>query len=70
MWPFLEDEQRLLWAAVLEFDAVPTQDWQVEKVKLQGAWVRKEAERLVVPLLNGRSCHPGSSNGTTSHVGV
>ncbi|CAE7440951.1 unnamed protein product [Symbiodinium microadriaticum] len=26
MWPFLEDEQRLLWAAVLEFDAVPTQE--------------------------------------------
>ncbi|CAE7240286.1 unnamed protein product [Symbiodinium microadriaticum] len=24
-WPFLEDEQRLVWAAVLEFDAVPTQ---------------------------------------------
>ncbi|CAE7249236.1 unnamed protein product [Symbiodinium sp. CCMP2456] len=25
-WPFLEHEQRLLWAAVLEFDAVPTQE--------------------------------------------
>ncbi|CAE7252874.1 unnamed protein product [Symbiodinium sp. CCMP2592] len=25
-WPFLEDHQRLLWAAVLEFNAVPTQD--------------------------------------------
>ncbi|CAE7745794.1 irc3 [Symbiodinium sp. CCMP2592] len=25
-WPFLEDEQRLIWAAVLEFDAVPTQE--------------------------------------------
>ena len=26
VWPFLEDEQRLVWAAVLEFDAVPTQE--------------------------------------------
>ncbi|CAE7208933.1 unnamed protein product [Symbiodinium sp. CCMP2456] len=25
-WPFLEDRQRLIWAAVLEFNAVPTQD--------------------------------------------
>ncbi|CAE7948686.1 unnamed protein product, partial [Symbiodinium sp. KB8] len=25
-WHFLEDHQRVLWAAVLEFDAVPTQD--------------------------------------------
>ncbi|CAE7218414.1 unnamed protein product [Symbiodinium sp. CCMP2592] len=25
-WDFLEDHQRMLWAAVLEFDAVPTQD--------------------------------------------
>ncbi|CAE7192775.1 unnamed protein product [Symbiodinium sp. CCMP2456] len=25
-WPFLEDRQRLVWAAALEFDAVPTQD--------------------------------------------
>ncbi|CAE7232649.1 FP2, partial [Symbiodinium sp. KB8] len=24
-WPFLEEEQRLVWAAVLEFDAVPTE---------------------------------------------
>ena len=27
-WPFLEDRQRLVWAAVLEFDVVPTQDHQ------------------------------------------
>ncbi|CAE7252868.1 unnamed protein product [Symbiodinium sp. CCMP2592] len=25
-WPFLEDRQQLVWTAVLEFDAVPTQD--------------------------------------------
>ncbi|CAE7252991.1 unnamed protein product [Symbiodinium sp. CCMP2592] len=35
-WPFLEDKQRLLWAAVLEFDAVPTQDGHDETVKLHG----------------------------------
>ena len=25
-WPFLEDQQRLMWAAVVEFHAVPTQE--------------------------------------------
>ncbi|CAE7433920.1 unnamed protein product [Symbiodinium microadriaticum] len=33
-WAFLEDHQRLIWAAVLEFNAVPTQDlppWFFEK---------------------------------------
>ena len=29
-WPFLDEQERLVWAAVLEFDAVPTQEGQRE----------------------------------------
>ena len=25
-WPFLDEQQRMMWAAVLEFDAVPAQE--------------------------------------------
>ena len=54
-WPFLEDQQRLVWAAVLEFDAVPTQEREPSLVKGRREWLRFFATFEAAP----PACMPG-----------
>ncbi|CAE7353475.1 Ken-052 [Symbiodinium sp. CCMP2456] len=60
-WPFLDERQRLVWAAVLEFDAVPAQNlppWFYERQNISRRCGSLQPGRKAGGPMPGRECHP------------
>ena len=65
-WPFLVDRQRLIWASVLEFDAVPVEDLYLETCCLP----YNICSTVALITSSCRSCHLGSWSNKTSAAEV